>query len=505
MSHNSIPTSSFGSIQADNAFIATTVTNSTITIRDHHQPRPLDFCRSIPFAPNEDLVHRAELTSWLGQLAPASPGHHAAVLWGLGGSGKTQIALAYAYSRCSDPNCSVLWVRANSETAFVQDYQSIARKIGLASYLKGEQLLHAVREWIEKNPNWVLVLDKADDPALFRSSQERQLESGEPKLNLNDFVPRCMTGTGTVLWTSCDRRIASLVSPRQAMSVVQMAPGEARILLSRVRDEETKEEEYDAEAELLTELNYFPLAVSQAAAHMQRTSTSIGDYLSELRRRDGRWKILRASEHDRYRPEQVSNSILETLDASIEKLREDNELAYEVLHTLAFVNNFNISFELIREATWLNKARTGPTNRLSNIEGDSNEDPSNNYDDNRDTIDVITRLCELSFISIRASSLKSPTKSYDMHKLVHETAQHRLQKGEVGTKGSAWFAKAAFEITNKFVSKTPWKHWEKTEQFIAPTPSGRDLGRAPFDRAGSGRSSRATTPSRQGDRNGGMF
>ncbi|KAI3319313.1 hypothetical protein HD806DRAFT_539348 [Xylariaceae sp. AK1471] len=481
------PPRSFGAIEARNALAGNNFSGHTnITIngsQDNVQPpqppqapKTLVY-RSIPFPPNEDLVYRSDVTGELDRLlpVPATSDYQTAALWGLGGSGKTQIALAYAYNRCRDPACSVFWVHADSETSFTQDYQSIARKLGLPNSLDGEDLLQAVREHIDANPRWVLVLDNADDLGLFGvdsvSSQQQRRQQQRPDstkstLNLNAFVPR--GPTGTVLWTSRDRQIAgSLVGARRAIHIAQMIPKEAETLLETVRNEETKEGEYDSVKELLAELDCLPLPISQAAAYMRRTSTSVGDYISEIQKRKRRWKLLERSEHDRHRRTQVSNSILETWDISVEHLRKENELTYDVLHSLAFVDNQDIPFELIREAARLNKKKMTPPNQRNNDEeSDSNEDSENEDDDYRDIVDVTTRLCEFSFLSIRTSSEKSQTKAYEMHKLVQEAARYRLQRSEVETRGEAYFARAAFQITDHLFPNSRREVWERCEQYL---------------------------------------
>lgn len=85
------------------------------------------------------------------------------------------MALEYAYCCCCDdaacPACSVFWVYADNETKFAQDYKTIARRLGLAENLDGEELLTAVRERIESEPQWLLILDNADDLGLFGVGQ----------------------------------------------------------------------------------------------------------------------------------------------------------------------------------------------------------------------------------------------------------------------------------------------------------------------------------------------
>ncbi|KAI0416504.1 hypothetical protein F5X98DRAFT_178884 [Xylaria grammica] len=469
------PSSSFGPIDAHNALAGNHFSGrTTITVngpRGDSQYRSPAVSRSIPFPRNEDLVPRNVVTNRLDQLLPGTTGYHAAALSGLGGSGKTQIALDYAYRRQSDPDCSIFWVHADSETSFTKDYQSIAGKLGLPNNLSGEDLLRAVCDKIEANPNWVLVLDNADDLTWFGVAQNLGPGSSKPRLNLNAFVPKCLAGagTGTVLWTSRDRQIAgSLVGARRAIHIVRMTSEEAEALLNTVRNEETSEDEHDAAEELLAELDYLPLAISQAAAYMRRTSTSVEDYLSDIRRRKRRWKVLGKSEHDRFRREQASNTILETWDISVEYLRKENEQTYDVLHSLAFVDNQNIPFDLIRGAVRLGKETMAPLGKISDTDKDS-EDNDYDYDD---TVQVITRLCEFSFLGIRSPSQNSQAKAYDMHKLAQEAARYRSQKGKSETKGEAYFVKAAFQITSRLFphedeDDRDWEVRGRCEQYLA--------------------------------------
>jgi hypothetical protein len=92
-----------------------------------------------------------------------------------------------------------------------------------------------VRQRIEADPCWLLVIDNADDLGLFGVGGTRKSRMGDEKelVDLNDFVPR--GPVGTVLWTSRDKRIAgSLVGAQRAINVARMTDAEAMALLETV-------------------------------------------------------------------------------------------------------------------------------------------------------------------------------------------------------------------------------------------------------------------------------
>ncbi|KAK7211887.1 hypothetical protein V2G26_019065 [Clonostachys chloroleuca] len=65
---------------------------------------------------------------------------------GLGGSGKTQIALDYAYRRYDNNNeYCIFWVHADSEATFTSDYKTIGKKLAINDRLDSFNLLEASR------------------------------------------------------------------------------------------------------------------------------------------------------------------------------------------------------------------------------------------------------------------------------------------------------------------------------------------------------------------------
>lgn len=93
------------------------------------------------------------------------------VLGGIGGIGKTQLAIAYAESGRSSYG-SVFWLNAVSEAALKDSFLSIASLIFDVEdpgVLENKEIVRRVHQWLcnPKNTGWLLIFDNYDDPSQF--------------------------------------------------------------------------------------------------------------------------------------------------------------------------------------------------------------------------------------------------------------------------------------------------------------------------------------------------
>lgn len=463
----------FGRMQADNILAANQFHGSTINfgrLDDSNAKVVPQVCRAIHFPRNEAFVHRSTYSDELARLLPSRQEYQRAALWGLGGSGKTQLALDYAYNRCSDPACSVFWVHADTETSFTHDYRWIATKLGLTNNSSDENILETVRVYIESLPNWVMVLDNADDLMLFGVG-DQQTQGRDGGTNLSVYIPR--GSVGTILWTGRDQRItSSLVGPGRGINVVCMEDAEAEILfrnhaMAMVGNKDDRRNE--GMAKLLSELGWLPLAITQAAAYIRQTNTSADEYLKSIQRRKRRWKRLTRAEPDPQRRPEVSNSVLETWNISMGYIKKESPLAYRILMVPAYVDNHSIPFELIAEIA---HGSIGG-NRGFRVDGrDGSASEEDDGEDKDAILEAISRLEDFSFLTIRAGDERRSNisdRSYDMHRLVQEAISYNLRLDGVDSKEEANSAKTIFKILDRlFPHDHGWspQRWAICEKYL---------------------------------------
>ncbi|KAI9150076.1 LOW QUALITY PROTEIN: Kinesin light chain [Paramyrothecium foliicola] len=417
--------------------------------------------KSIPLPKNEGIVSRPDLVAQIHELLPVNGGGQSAALYGLGGSGKTQLALEYAYRRSEEQSCAVFWVHAEDQVTFTRDYMKIAKLLDLkVDNLAPGDLLSAVRDGIQQQSNWLLVLDNADNLELFgvgsrigetteaistlsiggkaasqrtmlslspqprsqtvqarhlkpaartSASVQTRINNAAPKIpkRLEHYVP---TGPqGTVLWTTRDEDIVvNLVDAQRGIQVARMREVEARQLLTRTRRQRTGCEDAieDVDA-LLLELQWLPLAIYQAASYMRETETSVHDYLAMLLGKEQRWAVLSETHYDRHRPRAASNCILATWDISIQHIRDIDPLAHKILHIVAFFENQNIPFDLIKAAAMYTHATNAEKKQIQYSAAKVGR--------------ATRRLMNFSFLTKQTDDLR-----YEMHKLVQEGVRYRL-------------------------------------------------------------------------------
>ncbi|EGU80995.1 hypothetical protein FOXB_08470 [Fusarium oxysporum f. sp. conglutinans Fo5176] len=225
------------------------------------------------------------LKSQLGDIEPQSHsrGHQRAALCGLGGVGKTQIALSYAYwAQEVSQDTSVFWVHASSVEKFSEGYTNIANECKIPGHEDPTfDVLQVVQDWLESKESgpWLMVIDNADDLQLFFPQNESSKMKPNTDKSLSQFIPQC--AHGRVLITTRNMQVGSrLTKGKYPIEVGQMSDQEAcQLLRQGIHQEDESEKDL---LQLSSRLEFLPLALVQAAAFIQENSITANEYLELL-------------------------------------------------------------------------------------------------------------------------------------------------------------------------------------------------------------------------------
>jgi tetratricopeptide (TPR) repeat protein len=222
---------------------------------------------NLPLPANPDFVDRTEplarLEAALGEASPPVP----PVVHGLGGTGKSALALQLAH-RHRDRFNPVWWLSADSASSLTHGLADLAVRLDphqhLATATSTERAEWAL-SWLQAHQDWLLVLDDAASP--------------------RDLAPVLGMTTGRHIITS--RRPTGWRRLAQPLPLDTLPPDAAVELLMRIIEPDGPDDER-ALACLADELGHLPLALEQAAAYIESTAISPAAYLDRLRRYPGR-------------------------------------------------------------------------------------------------------------------------------------------------------------------------------------------------------------------------
>jgi tetratricopeptide (TPR) repeat protein/DNA-binding XRE family transcriptional regulator len=379
---------------------------------------------NVPYRRNPFFTGRENILSHLYtvlQNSKTAALTQAQAISGLGGIGKTQIAIEYAY-RYRDEYQAILWVNASSHEAFTADFVKLATLLDLPEQFEQDQefVVRAVKRWLSSHTRWLLILDNVDNLEI-----------------LADYLP--LYSSGDVLLTT---RLQALGTLAQGIEVEKMGLDEGVIfLLRRTKmlsagaelDQSTQKNQEQA-VEIVNALDGLPLALDQAGAYIEETHCSLSHYLAlygtsrkELLRRRGRF------------PADHPDSVSITWSISFQKVEHERMAAADLLNLLAFLDPEAIPEEFIIKGA----AELGPM--LESLENDPF------------TIDAIIELL-LRYSLIRRNS---EAKLLKIHRLVQAVLKDGMDK-----KTQRLWAERAIRAVNRTFPDVELNTWEECQRCL---------------------------------------
>ncbi|MEA5449603.1 tetratricopeptide repeat protein [Leptolyngbya sp. CCNP1308] len=376
---------------------------------------------------------------------------------GLGGIGKTQTAVEYAY-RYRDDYRYVFWVGADTELELTTGYVAIAQTLNLP--LKDaenqDETVQSVRVWLSREEGWLLIFDNADQPELVQPFLPREIKGHilvtsraqdfqdlgivqaveMETLNPEEAIAFLLTRTGRI------NLVGALAQPSQRLYGIRPTPGTEPLadnpdgqsalrqgsipptplekggsrpgagadnsfppLVRGARGDQISDIEQSAATALAAELGYLPLALEQAAAYIVTNRVSFTDYLNSYRK-----QRLKRLEKAKPKLGHYPDSVATTWALNLKEVQKAAPAAAALLNYCAFLHPDAIPFNLFTQGA----AELGEP--LATALADAADDPLELYD-------LLNSLCSYSLVRVEPES-----QSFSLHRLVQEVI--RVDLGE---------------------------------------------------------------------------
>ncbi|MCJ1377266.1 hypothetical protein MMC17_000358 [Xylographa soralifera] len=209
---------------------------------------------------------------------PRKDGLRSFVICGMGGLGKTEIAIEYTFSR-TEKFDAIFWVNADTTRKLSLGFAQISRRLGLENgwdlTRDGIASREIVKVWLQKpiiaanqatpktdkKASWLIIFDNVDDPDI-----------------MYDFWP--LTGVGSIIVTSRNPlSMDSVYAPTIGINLASFDLDEAAPFLQTLSQREFQSNSLESCRRIVELLGGLPHVVTQMGGIIRRRHLSLEDFL----------------------------------------------------------------------------------------------------------------------------------------------------------------------------------------------------------------------------------
>jgi tetratricopeptide (TPR) repeat protein/transcriptional regulator with XRE-family HTH domain len=392
----------------------------------------------VPYDQNPCFTdHRDRVTHLRERLLSQEKGAGSQSISGLGGIGKTQLVLQYAYQYRDQYN-DVFWVNASTQTQLINDFVQIANLLQLPEAKKSRSqpryLVNEVIHWFQTHQNWLLICDNVEE-----SVGTEKIENLEADLKIDRLLS--LLKGGHILLTTRSQKMATLAQNTQ---LEEMSPEEgAQLLLLPSKQQSSRDvlneaDVPDREAAIALShlLGGLPLALEQARAYIESTRCGFQGYMQLYE--EYRSQILQEVVQNSLIDREYKESVATTWLISFQHVQRQLPVASDVLKLYAYLAPDAIPENIVL------KGAEKLDERLRPLVGD---------------LFLFNRVCQ---ILLNYSLIKRNTKeaTHTIHRLVQAVLQDSMDHQEQ----VFWAQQAVYAVEHAF-SDALTRH-QKSEQYM---------------------------------------
>ncbi|THV53236.1 hypothetical protein BGAL_0056g00340 [Botrytis galanthina] len=360
------------------------------------------------------FVAREKELSEMYELLQDHSSRSCVTLHGLGGMGKTQLAVTYA-KRHKEKYTAIFWLNANDKDSLKLSFRGIAQQIMkqhpsttiLPSVDQDEDLdqaISAVKDWLDspQNTKWLMIYDNLDNPKTSNNLDKLAVD-------IRQFFPRADHGSIIITTRSSQVRqgtrihVQKLLDIREGLEIVSNTSGREGI--EKGRGDNNKVDP-DAIA-LVKELDGLPLALSTAGVYLEHVTTSFSDYLQLYKTS---WLQLQKTSPllDSY----IDRTLYTTWQITFDRIQQQNPASASLLKLWGYFHREDLWFDLLRHANFVDDEWI---RKLTEDELNFNE--------------AVTLLCTFGLVNPdKSPQQQTGARVYSVHSCVHSWIVFVLNK-----------------------------------------------------------------------------